>query len=146
MTRTAAQRIPYNGKLSREKSFVNFTVLCVFAKVFSTKFWGWGPLAWQKWAIHKNLPLSGRCGSRLCVSMIDCVVSWMLVNSENVEIFNKIKKGVCERQLTFWLLSPCVSGCAILLTPRRSWIVSDGFLTSRREAFGLGSYFSCSLR
>ena len=29
----------------------------------------------------------------------------MLVNSENVEIFNKIKKDVCERQLTFWLLS-----------------------------------------
>ena len=29
----------------------------------------------------------------------------MLVNSENVEIFDKIKKDVCERQLTFWMLS-----------------------------------------
>ena len=30
--------LPYSRKLSREKTFVNFTVLWLFAKVFSTKF------------------------------------------------------------------------------------------------------------
>ena len=32
--------IPYSGKLSREKSFVNLPVLCLFVKVFSAKFGG----------------------------------------------------------------------------------------------------------
>ena len=32
--------IPYSRKLSREKTFANFTVLWLFAKVFSTKFGG----------------------------------------------------------------------------------------------------------
>ena len=32
--------IPYSGKLSREKTFMNFMVLWLFAKVFSTKFGG----------------------------------------------------------------------------------------------------------
>ena len=32
--------IPYRGKLSREKTFTNFAVLWLFAKVFSVKFWG----------------------------------------------------------------------------------------------------------
>ena len=30
--------LPYSGKLSREKTFVNFAVLWLFAKVFSAKF------------------------------------------------------------------------------------------------------------
>ena len=30
--------IPYSGKLSREKTFGNFAVLWLFAKVFSAKF------------------------------------------------------------------------------------------------------------
>ena len=33
-------QIPYSGKLSREKAFVNFEVWEPSAKVFSTKFWG----------------------------------------------------------------------------------------------------------
>ena len=48
-----------------------------------------------------QVPLSGRCGSRLCVSMIDCVVGWMLVNSENVEIFNKIKERCVWKATNF---------------------------------------------
>ena len=32
--------IPYSGKLSREKTFMNFEVLSLFAKVFSVKFGG----------------------------------------------------------------------------------------------------------
>ena len=32
--------IPYSGKLSREKTFANFTVLWLFVKVFSAKFGG----------------------------------------------------------------------------------------------------------
>ena len=34
------QQLPYSGKLSREQTFVNCVVLWLFAKVFSTKFWG----------------------------------------------------------------------------------------------------------
>ena len=30
--------IPYSGKLSREKTFVNFAILWLFVKVFSAKF------------------------------------------------------------------------------------------------------------
>ena len=30
--------LPYSRKVSREKTFVNFAVLWLFAKVFSTKF------------------------------------------------------------------------------------------------------------
>ena len=53
------QCLPYSGKLSREKTFVNFVVLWLYAKVFSTKFGTWRPLALQKRAIretflHKN--------------------------------------------------------------------------------------------
>ena len=33
-------RIPYSGKLSREKTFTNFADLWLFAKVFSPKFGG----------------------------------------------------------------------------------------------------------
>ena len=31
-------RLPYSRKLSREKTFADFTVLWLFAKVFSAKF------------------------------------------------------------------------------------------------------------
>ena len=47
-------RIPSSGKLSREKTFANFAVLWLYAKVFSAKFGAWHPLAWQKWAIHES--------------------------------------------------------------------------------------------
>jgi len=46
--------VPYSGKLSREKTFANFAVLWLYAKVFSTKFGAWHPLAWQKWAIRES--------------------------------------------------------------------------------------------
>ena len=46
--------LPYSGKLSREKTFVNFTVLWLFAKVFSGKLGACCPLAWQKRAIYKS--------------------------------------------------------------------------------------------
>ena len=36
----ANTKILYNGKLSREKTFTNFVVLWLFAKVFSAKFGG----------------------------------------------------------------------------------------------------------
>ena len=39
--------IPYSGKLLREKTFVNFEVLCLYAKVFFTKFGAWCPLVLQ---------------------------------------------------------------------------------------------------
>ena len=43
--------IPYSGTLSREKTFANFAVLWLFAKVFSVKFGAWRPFAGQKRAI-----------------------------------------------------------------------------------------------
>ena len=41
-------KLPYSRKLSREKTFALFTVLWLYAKVFSTKFWAWHPLVRQK--------------------------------------------------------------------------------------------------
>ena len=38
----------------REKTFANFTVLWLFAKVFSAKFGTWCPLARDKRAIHES--------------------------------------------------------------------------------------------
>ena len=46
--------LPYSGKLSREKTFANFAVLWLYAKVFSMKFGAWRPLARQKRAIHES--------------------------------------------------------------------------------------------
>ena len=48
------QESPYSGKLSREKTFTNFAVLWLYAKVFSVKFGAWRPLAWQKRAIRES--------------------------------------------------------------------------------------------
>ena len=46
--------LPYSGKLSREKTFMNFAVLWLYTKVFSAKFGAWHPLARQKRAIHES--------------------------------------------------------------------------------------------
>ena len=46
--------IPYSEKLSREKTFANFAVLWLYAKVFSAKFGAWRPLARQKQAICES--------------------------------------------------------------------------------------------
>ena len=40
VTVTISLKIPYSGKLSREKTFTNFTILWLFVKVFSVKFGG----------------------------------------------------------------------------------------------------------
>ena len=45
---------PYSGKLSRKKTFANFAVLWLFAKVFSVKFGTWHWLVQQKWAIRES--------------------------------------------------------------------------------------------
>ena len=39
--------LQYSGKLSREKTFANFTILWLFTKVFSTKFGPWRSLTQQ---------------------------------------------------------------------------------------------------
>ena len=44
--------IPYSGKLLREKTFVNFVPLWLFAKVFSAKFGGMASLARHKRVIR----------------------------------------------------------------------------------------------
>ena len=46
-------KLPYSGKLLREKTFANFAVLWQYTKVFFRKIWGHGIL-WQKQAIHKS--------------------------------------------------------------------------------------------
>ena len=43
-----------SGKLLREKTFADFRVLWLFAKVFSTKFGGMLSLVWHKQAIREN--------------------------------------------------------------------------------------------
>ena len=47
-------KVPYSGKLSREKTFANFAVLLLYTKVFSVKFGPWRPLALQKRAICES--------------------------------------------------------------------------------------------
>ena len=47
-------KVPYSKKLLREKTFVNFAVLWLYAKVFSVKLGAWRPQAWQKQAISEN--------------------------------------------------------------------------------------------
>ena len=46
--------IPYSGKLSRKKTFVNFAILCLFVKVFCMKFGGMASLARHKRAIRES--------------------------------------------------------------------------------------------
>ena len=38
--------VPYSRELLREKPFMNFAVLWLFAKVFFAKFGAWCPLVW----------------------------------------------------------------------------------------------------
>ena len=52
--------VPYSGKLSKEKTFANFAVLWLYAKVFFVKFGAWRPLAWQKRAIRKSFVRENR--------------------------------------------------------------------------------------
>ena len=59
------QELPYSGKLSREKTFTNFTVLWLYAKVFSVKFGAWRPLAWQKRAIRESFLCKDRIFTNL---------------------------------------------------------------------------------
>ena len=47
--------LPYSGKLLREKTFANFEVLWLFAKVFSAQFGGCGVFWWHQRAIRKNV-------------------------------------------------------------------------------------------
>ena len=47
-------KIPYSGKLLWEKTFANFAVLWLFAKVFSVKFGGVMFFDTAKQAIRKN--------------------------------------------------------------------------------------------
>ena len=47
----------YSGKLSREKTFTNFTVLWLFVKVFSAKFGGVAPFGTTKASNLQKFPL-----------------------------------------------------------------------------------------
>ena len=46
--------VPYSGKLSKEKTFANFAVLWLYAKVFFVKFGSWHPFVRQKRAIRES--------------------------------------------------------------------------------------------
>ena len=48
------ETIPYSGKLSREKTFMNFVVLCLFTKVFSAKIDSHTHTNWWRQAIHES--------------------------------------------------------------------------------------------
>ena len=48
-------RLPYSRKLSREKTFADFAVLWLFAKVFSAKFGGMASVVQHRWAICESL-------------------------------------------------------------------------------------------
>ena len=57
---SAGERLLYSGKLSREKTFANFVVLWLLAKVFSVKFGAWHSLARHKQAIHESFLCENR--------------------------------------------------------------------------------------
>ena len=57
--------LPYSRKLLREKTFANFTVLWLFAKVFPRNLGAWHSLAQQKWAIRENFLSKNRFFSNL---------------------------------------------------------------------------------
>ena len=52
---TGSMKITYSEKLSREKTFANFEVLGLFAKVFSAKFGGVASFGGTKSFLHENL-------------------------------------------------------------------------------------------
>ena len=54
MDKVSAGMLPYSRKLSREKTFANFTVLWLYTKVFTAKFGAWHRLAQQKRPIHES--------------------------------------------------------------------------------------------
>ena len=70
--------IPYGGKLLREKTFANFTVLWLFAKVSPQNFGGiWHAFAWQKGAIHESF-LHKNCSWRIDVQPPGTMTVWTL--------------------------------------------------------------------
>ena len=106
--------IPYIGKLLREKTFANFEVLWLFAKVFFCKlwrrgiFWWHSIFWWQKWAILESFlcesrtfyhfakvfslesfPLSGIAGY--------CIAIFMVVRCVSVLVWSMLplKRYVC---------------------------------------------------
>ena len=64
--------IPYSRKLSREKTFVNFKVLLLFTKVFSTKFEGVASFGSTSDQSTKFFPI------RECFLLWNTVFSWSL--------------------------------------------------------------------
>ena len=79
--------VPYSGKLLREKSFANYAVLWLFAKVFSVKFWGvvsFGAAKASKSCFHqftkvyslKSFPLYSILVS--CIAAVKVLCCWRM--------------------------------------------------------------------
>ena len=67
--------IPYRGKLSREKTFANFAVLWLFAKVFAVKFGGMVSLGVAKASnLPRKFPAIQLCYVAVCRLTIGLVI------------------------------------------------------------------------
>ena len=70
----ARQVIPYSGKLSREKTFMNFEVLWLFVKVFSAKFGGVTSFGGNSKALRESLLRENLTNSRKGVSPLEFMI------------------------------------------------------------------------
>ena len=96
--------IPYSGKLSREKTFADFAVLELSAKVFSAKFWGRGVLGVgrQANALLKSLStFTGHTSS--CITAPNKVMKQVLDQSNKPG--EKRKRGAYEHFTAAFLLA-----------------------------------------
>ena len=101
--------IPYSGKLSREKTFTNFVVLWLFAKVFSMKFWVWHPLARRKRAFRESF---------LCKN---CIVyqSKQVFSLESFPLYGSVQTAVYTVVLLIGHRSHCEPSVPSCIEPPR---------------------------
>ena len=106
--------LPYSGKLSGEKTFMNFAVLWLYTKVFSAKFGAWHPLAQQKRAIHESF---------LCEN---CIFHQKVFSLESFPLYGTFQLGFKQvrHEMYFVFLFCFISKCYI--EPRLISYVSGG--------------------
>ena len=78
-TITISLKIPYRGKLSREKTFTNFTILWLFAKVFFREIWGHG-IRWHSKSKQSTKVFSTKIHQFAKVFSLDKKASRYMIN------------------------------------------------------------------
>ena len=84
-------QLPYSEKLSREKTFVNFAVLWLFAQIFSAKFGGVAPLVLQKRAIRESFLRENHIFNQF--AKVFCLKSFLLYMQYNISTSYSKQRG-----------------------------------------------------